>query len=437
MSTRPSLTKTLTIGQAIGLALSIVIGSGLLVLPGLAYEQIGNAALYAWLIDALLVVPLLIIFAYLGAHYPSAGGIAGFVQAAFGRAGAAIVEILMLGTFSLGIPAIAITGAQYFAVLVGDDRLTLPAALGLLLLAGGVNLLGTQLSGRFQQILTFTLVGLLGLVSVVSLFFGNWHNGTGLPSPSQWSASFPLLGLIFFAYTGWEMLSSTAEEFRNPRRDFPLTVIGSFLLIVLLYLLMALAVQFTLSPTNPYLKTAPLAALLFPIFGLWSGKIVAALGAGIIAANLIGAIWAASRLVFSSAREGLLPATLQRLHPTSRIPHIAVYTVITLFSLIVLLHFGFLSLSVLLQLAGQNFFILYGLCVIAYIKLVQTWPVRLFGFATLLLTLFVMSTFSWGLLYPLALATFGFLLYRLRKFTRPIAPLQPTIAEQPDHHSSS
>ncbi|MGH2508707.1 MAG: APC family permease, partial [Ktedonobacteraceae bacterium] len=280
-----------------------------------------------------------------------------------------------------------------------------------------------QLSGRFQQILTFTLVALLGLVSVVSLFFGNRHNGTGLPPISHWSASFPLLGLIFFAYTGWELLSSTTEEFRNPKRDFPITVIGSFLLVTLLYFLIALAIQFTLSPTNPFLKTAPIAGLLFPIFGQLSGQIVAALGVGIITANLIGGIWAASRLLFSSAREGLLPSALQRLHATSRIPHIAICSVITLFCLIVFLHFvGLLSLSTLLQLAGQNFFILYGFCVVAYIKLVRTWPVRLFGFGTLLLTLLVMSTFSWGLLYPLALVAAGFLLHIIRKRAKQLAP---------------
>ena len=93
------LAKTLSVGQAIGLGITIVVGSGLLVLPGLAYREVGDAAIWAWVGDALLVLPLLVVFGYLGSRYPSAGGIAGFVQAGFGRTGAAATEVLLIGTF--------------------------------------------------------------------------------------------------------------------------------------------------------------------------------------------------------------------------------------------------------------------------------------------------------------------------------------------------
>ena len=86
MSEAHKLTKTLTVTQAIALGVTIVVGSGLLILPGLAYERVGRSAIYAWLACALIVLPILFIFARLGARFPSAGGVAGFVQAAFGRA---------------------------------------------------------------------------------------------------------------------------------------------------------------------------------------------------------------------------------------------------------------------------------------------------------------------------------------------------------------
>jgi amino acid efflux transporter len=70
---------------AIALAITIVVGSGALVLPGVAYRQAGTAALYGWLLAAVVTVPLLVILARLGAAHPGAGGVAGFVQAAFGR----------------------------------------------------------------------------------------------------------------------------------------------------------------------------------------------------------------------------------------------------------------------------------------------------------------------------------------------------------------
>ncbi|PWK07439.1 APC family permease [Tumebacillus permanentifrigoris] len=410
------LAKTLTVGQAIGLAITIVVGSGLLVLPGLAYQQVQGAALYAWIVDALIVIPLLVIFAFLGANFPSAGGIAGFLQAGFSRRAGAATEVLLLGTFSLGIPAIALTGGNYFATAVGGgEKTAIAATLGLLLMAGLVNFLGAKVSGRVQQVLAFTLIGLLVIVAVVALLFGDTTAGTGVPPLAEWTNGLPVMGMVFFAYTGWEMLSFTAEEYRNPKRDFPIAVAASFISVILLYLGIALAVQLTLAPSNEHVTTAPVAALLFSFLGEASGRFVGVLGVVIIAANLIGATWAASRLVFSSAREGLLPKVLSRLDAGTQSPRIALVSVILLFSGVVVLQATkVISLQSLLQVAGQNFFLLYGLSVAAYLKLVPRTSYKVFGVLTLLLVVAVMGTFSWWILYPISLLIIGYTVSGLR-----------------------
>jgi len=411
------LAKTLTVGQAIGLAIAIVVGSGLLVLPGLTYQVAGGAAIYTWILDALIVIPLLVIFAFLGANFPSAGGIAGFVQAGFSRRAGAATEVLLLGTFSLGIPAIATTGGHYFAVAAGGGEKTATAAtLGLLLMAGVVNYFGAKVSGRIQQILAFTLAGMLGAVAIAALLFGDTSAGAGIAPLSELPAALPVLGMVFFAYTGWEMLSFTAEEYKNPKRDFPIAVAVSFITVILLYLAIALAVQLTLSPTDEHVSTAPVAALLFSVLGEASGRFVGALGVVIIAANLIGATWAASRLVFSSAREGLLPRALSKIEPTSQSPRVALVTVVLVFTTVVLLHaFEVVSLQRLLQVAGQNFFLLYGLSVVAYLKLVKSVSFKVFGVFSLLLVVATMGTFAWWILYPVALMLIGYIASGFRK----------------------
>lgn len=417
MSTSSSeLAKTLTIGQAVGLAISIVVGSGLLVLPGLAYQISGSAAIYSWVIDALLVIPLLVIFAYLGANFPSAGGIAGFVQAAFSRPAGAATELLILGTFSLGIPAIAITGGNYFSLAIGGGAIgSAVATIALLAFAGVINYLGAKVSGRIQQILCFSLVAILGTAAVAALVIGDHSRGSAPPPLSMWSAAIPSLGLVFFAYTGWEMLSFTAEEYRNPKRDFPIAVTVSFIVVVLLYLGIALGIQLTLPQSDPSLATAPVATMLGSVLGGASEKIVAVIGVVIIATNLIGAIWAASRLVFASAREGLLPGAIAEIDKQSQSPRRAIIAVVTVFITIVAVHFtGVVSLGQLLQIAGQNFFILYGLSVVAYIKLVKNIWSRLFGLASLALVSVTMGTFGWALLYPLVLVVLGLALSRMR-----------------------
>jgi amino acid efflux transporter len=116
MSKDNELKKTLGLFTAVGLAITMVVGSGLLILPGLAYQKVGSAAIYAWGISALISIPLLIVFARLGAEIPGAGGVAGFMQAAFSRREGAATEILILGTIPGGA-AIAITGGKYLRAL--------------------------------------------------------------------------------------------------------------------------------------------------------------------------------------------------------------------------------------------------------------------------------------------------------------------------------
>ncbi|MCK5905586.1 MAG: amino acid permease, partial [Gammaproteobacteria bacterium] len=92
------LEKSLNVSQAVGLGITIVVGSGLLLLPGLAYQDAGASSIYVWIICALLVIPLLVIFSSLGAKYPTAGGVAGFMQNAFSRHISSATEVMLLGT---------------------------------------------------------------------------------------------------------------------------------------------------------------------------------------------------------------------------------------------------------------------------------------------------------------------------------------------------
>lgn len=412
-----SLNKVLTISQAVGLALTIVVGSGLFILPGLAYQEAGGASIYAWLLCLMLAIPLLIIFAQLGAKWPSAGGIAGFLQQAFSRRFAAASEILLIGTFGLGIPAIALTGGHYAAALLRNEALALPAALALLLVAGAVNWRGAEVSGNIQRGLAFVLCGVLFVVAALALGFADRTAGVAFAAPlavDSWRSALPVVGLVFFAFTGWEMLSFTAEEYRNPRRDFPLAVGISFIIVAALYLLVAAAVQLTLPQNDPQTAAAPLAALLENVIGAAGGVFVSAAAIVIILANLIGAVWAASRLVFSSAREGLLPGFAARLD-TRRTPRMAVALITGVFIAVLGIHaLGWLKLDAMLRLAGQNFFLLYALSVAAYLKTARTRAAQALGGVSGLVSVLMMGVFGPEMLYPLVLLGIGWVVHGYR-----------------------
>lgn len=380
---------------AVALAITIVVGSGALVLPGIAYRQVGDAALLAWCAAALITVPLLLMFASLGAAYPGAGGVAGFVQAAFGRHLAAGVEVLLLGTFGLGIPAIALTGGNYLVALPGLDGLPAAVAAALLLaVTASVVFVGVRMSTRVQVVLALVLT--VALVAIGALAVSGGGSVHHLPSLHSGALADGVgaTGAVFFAFTGWEMLSFTTEEYENPRRDFPRAVVLSFSIVVVMYLLLAWGVQTRLDRADHDAIAAPVQALIAATVSPGAAHLVAVLGVVIIAANLVGAVWGASRLVMSSAREGLLPAGLARLGGSGNPRRAVLASAIGFLLIITANDSGILSLSTLLTVAGRNFYLLYLLCALAYTRLF-TGGRRIFGVAsTIVLAVVAVTTFG-------------------------------------------
>ena len=414
------LKKTLSISQAVGLGITIVVGSGLLLLPGLAYQDAGASSIYVWVICALLVTPLLVIFSALGAKYPSAGGVAGFMQNAFSRHISSATEMMLLGTFGLGIPAIALTGSYYVNTLITVDiqfeTIALIISLLMIFVAFLVNYLGAAISGNIQKYLAIILVLALLLIPILSLIFAGEYKGEGISRISSIEINniFPLLGMVFFAYTGWEMLSFTIEEYKNPKRDYPISVALSFVIVIVLYFLLVISMQLIVPIDDVLLSTAPLSALSQYVFGSVAGDMVGLLSFVIILANLIGAIWAASRLVFSSAREGLLPVSIAKLS-VNKIPRASLVVTCLFFSTVLVLnYFNFLEVNDLLRLAGQNFFILYGMATLAYIKISATKKQKIFGITSLIVVVLTMGTFGFELLYPVALLCFGYFMSKYK-----------------------
>jgi len=407
-----ALRKTIGLFGAVSLALGIVVGAGMLSLPGLVYEVSGGWAVLAWLSNGALVLPLLFVFVALGRRFPGAGGVAGFVGQAFPalRPGSAY---LLVGTFSLGLPGIALTGAEYalrgfgFAAAAGTGAWPATAiAASIIAAVTAAAWFGGRLAGGLQNLVVAVLVLSLGFVALAAA--PAWTGidfRVGAPTLSGlWSG----MGLAFFAYTGWEMLSFMTEEFKNPRRDFPLAVAISFAIVVALYVGAALAVQAFVPFGETAAEAAPFLVVVGALLGGVDGAaaVVACLAVVIVVANLNGAVWAASRLVFDIGRSGWAPRRLAlgTLGGKAATPRAALAAVCTLFAVVLCLHgFKVLGLADLLRVAGQNFFLLYVLAVAAFVKIDGRPARRLFGSAALVVCLVFGAGFGWSLLYAAAL----------------------------------
>lgn len=405
-----ALTKSLTTLRGAGLMLNIVIGAGLLALPGMVVERAGQQAIWAWAVCALVAAPLLLVFIIMGMRFPNAGGITHFAQLAFGRRAYAICSILFIGTFPFGLSAIALTGGHYLAEAFGGTP-TVYAA-GLIVAATASHILSTEMAARLSTaIASIVLVSLLGLM-VIGLSTVDWSSGTSHVTPlTEIDAAivFAPFMMIFFAFTGWELAAGLSEEFKNPKRDFPRAMFLSFVAACLVYFCMAFTAQ-SVSITGSY--EAAFASILAVSIGE-KGRIAMGLLAGIIIyANLMGAIWAVSRMVYALSREGLLPLRLETTAKGVPLSSVLVVSIILL-TVVGADSMGLLNITIMLELAGQNFLLLYGVSGLALVKLSARLFDRLAALLTIALVAGLMIVQGQSLFYPVMLTLAGILVERL------------------------
>jgi amino acid efflux transporter len=408
------LDRTLGAAKGTALMLNIVLGAGLLTLPGLAFRAVGADALWLWLACAVAASPLLAVFSIAGRRFPDAGGIPALAGRMLGRGAYTAATFVFFGAVALGLPAIAIAGGYYASNFIAAPPWL--AGAGIAILATLVNLLSAEIAGRVNGAIASLLVlVLLAIVILGAITLSPSERAGILASPgfeqelADYVAAFLM---VFFAFTGWEVATHLGGEFRDPRRDIPRAMYLSFLIAVSFYL--ALAAIVGASGISSGFE-APYVTLFSARYGPFAAHAVAGAAVLLIFANLSAAIWAVSRMVYSASREGLLPGALAR--TTNGTPLRAVLLVL----FVVLCNVGLASLDLLpidrlLEFSGQNFLILYGIAAVAVFRAGPGFATRLVAATALVPVLVILALRDpMQILYPLALAASGIAASRLMR----------------------
>ena len=399
---------------ATAMSVTIVVGAGLLTLPGLSYAQAGRLGHLPWLLMSVLMLPLLAVFAFFARRHPSAGGVVGYIRLSLGPQLGAASEAIVIGTFSLGLPAVALIGATYL-------QQTLPAlpvaatAIGMVTIGLLFGMFGLRVSGAVQTaIATLIVLGLLGLCA------GYWLHapsdtgpdvfppaGNGVLPMDALLGVLSALPLVLFAYTGWEITAFLAEDMQDPARNLPRSIWASFVIVTLLYVFVAWTVASAATADDGW-RFAPIARLAESWLGVAGLRLTGIIATLLILANVTGAFLSTSRALFSAGRDGLLPQALAQVDGRG-LPVRAMLTGWVLYVVVILVtQTSGLGVETLLQLAGQNFFVLYLLAAVGYTRLQQRTGPRLLGLVAILLVLAMMTLFSLpGILYCGALALLG------------------------------
>ena len=417
---------------ATALSVTVVVGAGLLALPGLTHALAGRHGYLPWVAVALLMLPLLAIFAWFGKNHPSAGGVVGYVRASLGQSWAAVAEMIVLGTFTLGIPAIALIGAAYLQQL-WPALAPWQVGVGLMTLAYGAGLLGIRISGGIQTGMAALIV--IGLLMIGIGYLAS-HPALDLPPTPPDFPDMPGLAaavpVVLFAFTGWEMTAFLAEDMKNPRRTLPISIWASFVIVTALYIFIAWVVAVAAVPGSLW-RDAPFVALAQGWLGDGGARMVALIATVLVIANVIAAFFSASRAVFSAGRDGLLLRVLGTLDPRGR-PFVAMTATYLVFVGIVLAtEVTSLSVNTLLQLAGQNFFVLYLFAALGYCRIAERARSRWLGYTAVAAVVGMLPLFSLtGLAYCALLAAIGLWVAGRRADARPArgatSPLTPDSA---------
>lgn len=406
--------KKIGVVIATAMSVTIVVGAGLLALPGLSFAHAGRLGHLPWLLVAALMLPLLEIFAYFGKTHPSAGGVVGYVRASLGQRASTVCEVIVLGTFTLGIPAIALIGAGYLQ----QSHLSIPiteAALGVVTLAFLAGVVGLRVSGTIQTGIAVAIV--VGLIAVGAGFLLSMPTANPVPAPAivqadTWGGVLSAIPLVLFAFTGWEMTAFLAEDMKNPQKDMATSIWASFIVVTALYLFIAWVVAAHATSDERWIL-APVTQLAKGWLGESGGQWIGLIAALLVIANVVAAFVSASRAIFSAGRDGLLPRYIgQTTHRQE--PLRAMVLTYVLFVLVILItHTGAVKVDTLLQLAGQNFFVLYLLTAIGYSILHKSSARRWVGYFGTAAVACMMLLFSvQGLIYCTVLAGLGLWLGR-------------------------
>jgi len=351
-----SLKRTLGAWNLTLLGIGAIIGAGIFVLTGNAAAQYAGPAVVLSMVAAGLACLFAgLCYAEFASMIPIAGSAYTYAYATLGEFVAWIIGWDLMLEYLFGAATVAVGWSGNFVKLLGYFGMTLPGqwtnapfsysqadglaqtgailnipAVLLILAMTVILVIGIKESAGFNNVIVFIKVAIIFLVigfGFTAVDAGNWQpfipENTGKFGEFGWSGILRGAGVIFFAYIGFDAVSTTAQEAKNPQKDMPIGILGSLAICTVLYILMAL-VMTGLAPYKELNDPAPvLVALGYGGSGLSWLKIPIAIGsvAGLASVVLV-MLMAQPRIFYSMSRDGLLPPLFGKVHPKFKTPHI-------------------------------------------------------------------------------------------------------------------
>jgi APA family basic amino acid/polyamine antiporter len=328
------LRRTLGFTDLAMITAGTVIGSGIFLTPGIVLRETGGRpglALLVWTVAGLISLLGALTYAELGAMKPDAGGLYVYLRDAFGPLSAFLYGWASFAVIASGtVAALAVAFSGYFGRLVPPGAVP-PQMISILVIVvfALINVAGTRKGSLVQNLGTFAKAGGLILLSALLIATGSLataftRDASPVPVPSLAAGIGAATIATLWAYEGWQYVTFSAGEARDPQRTFPRAISVATLGLVVLYLLANLGYLAALGPAAMAASDQIAADAVAAALGPGLATLVGVLILISIASALNGILLTAPRKYFAMARDGVFFTRLAEVHPRTATPVFAI-----------------------------------------------------------------------------------------------------------------
>jgi basic amino acid/polyamine antiporter, APA family len=332
------------------MGIGAIIGTGIFVLTGVASAtRAGPALTVSFVVAGIVSALAALCYAEVASKVPISGSAYTYTYATLGEFFAWIVGWGLVLEYALGASTVSVGWSGYFTYILHTLHIweipqawqhshwdptpgyaNLPAA-AIILVITALLVKGTRESGTVNAIIVTIKVAIV--LFFIALGVGhidatNYHlpagaaTGEGGYFPFGWGGMLGGAAFIFFAYIGFDAVSTTAEEAKNPGKDLPFGIITSLVICTILYIVVV-AILNGMVPFNELNVAYPVAFALNHVGLAWAGVIISFGAIAGLTTVLLVMMFGQTRVFYAMARDGLIPEVFVRVHPRWRTPWIS------------------------------------------------------------------------------------------------------------------
>ena len=334
--------RHLKLWDLILLGIGAMVGTGIFTITGTAAATLAGPSLVISIVISALCVSLsALFFAEFASRVPATGGAYSYLYAILGELPAWIAGWLTIMEFMTAVSGVASGWAAYFKGLLSNYGISMPQALNgtfnpeqgtyidllpilVLTLVTGLVLLNSKAALRFNSLLVVLKFSALALFILVGIWYikpENWSNFAPFGFGQLYGGSTGIIAgasLMFFGFLGFESISMAVDEIQSPQKNIPRGIVLSLTIVTILYALVTLV----LTGIVHYSKLNVDDAVAFSLRSIgigWAAN-VSLVAILTLITVCISMTYALSRMIYSLARDGLLPQSFKQLSKTSRVP---------------------------------------------------------------------------------------------------------------------